>query len=240
MGRVARRRAFLAAAGLALLAALPACRSLPAPGEGDGSWYVVHPGDNLWQISQRSGISVDRIRRVNRVADVRALRVGERLWVPGGSVGAAPAPAPVAADASSLQHWGGDCSDAERDDHLAFEWPLLGTMTSSFGASRGGHVHEGIDLAAPKGTPIHAAEAGKVVYAGDGLGDYGRVIVIKHQGSWATVYAHNSRNLVREGAFVEKGDVIARVGQTGNATAPHLHFEIRRSSHPRDPLACLP
>jgi murein DD-endopeptidase MepM/ murein hydrolase activator NlpD len=223
-----------------MLAALPACRSLPAPGEGDGSWYVIRPGDNLWQISQRSGIAVDRIRRVNRVGDVRALRVGERLWVPGGSVGAAPVSAPVAVEASSLPHWGGDCSDAERDDHLAFEWPLLGTMTSSFGTARGGHVHEGIDLAAPKGTPIHAAEAGKVVYAGDGLGDYGRVIVIKHQGSWATVYAHNSRNLVGEGDFVEKGDVIARVGQTGNATAPHLHFEIRRSSHPRDPLACLP
>jgi len=65
-------------------------------------------------------------------------------------------------------------------------------------------------------------------------------VIVKHLGRWATVYAHNRKNLVDEGDFVEKGDVIAEVGDTGNASAPHLHFEVRRSNNPRDPQSCLP
>src|SRR5262249_50810421 len=121
------------------------------------------------------------------------------------------------------------CGDQARKDDLSFEWPILGHVTSGFGDSRGTHAHDGIDLVAAEGTPIHAAEAGRVIYAGDGLGDYGRVVIVKHLGRWATVYAHNRKNLVDEGAFVERGDVIAEVGETGNATTPHLHFEVRRA-----------
>jgi hypothetical protein len=78
------------------------------------------------------------------------------------------------------------------------------------------------------------------VVAGDELGDYGKVIIIKHMGRWATVYAHNRKHFVDEGEFVEKGDVIAEVGETGNASAPHLHFEVRRNNATRDPQSCLP
>jgi murein DD-endopeptidase MepM/ murein hydrolase activator NlpD len=87
---------------------------------------------------------------------------------------------------------------------------------------------------------VRAAEAGRVIHSGKGLGAYGNVVIVKHTGRWATVYAHNRRNHVRKGAFVEKGDVIAEVGKTGNASGPHLHFEIRRGDVPRDPLPCLP
>jgi murein DD-endopeptidase MepM/ murein hydrolase activator NlpD len=238
-GRGAR---LLAVAALVAATGAPGCAGGPRPGQGEGAWYVVRSGDNLWRLSQRYDVSVDTIRRTNRVSDVHSLRIGQRLWIPGADPDSTP---PVSAPAPAVprtleQRWGADCSDASRDLGLRFEWPVLGTITSAFGVDRRTHHHDGIDIAAPRGSPVTAAEAGKVVYAGSGLGDYGRVIVIRHQGRWATVYAHNDRILVHEGDFVEKGDLIARVGQTGNATAPHLHFEIRRSNRPRDPLACLP
>ncbi len=248
MGGVARSRWILLVIGFAMIAGTGACRSQPKygrPGQGSGDWYVVRPGDNLWQISQHTGASVDVIRRTNRVQDVHGLQIGERLWIPGGTGGpsvSAPSPAVRAAPARprTLEgRWGGDCSDAAREHGLRFEWPVAGRLTSAYGMRRG-RPHDGIDIGAAKGTPIHAAEAGKVVYAGDRLGAYGRVVIVKHVGSWATVYAHNDANLVEEGDFVEQGDPIARVGRTGNASAPHLHFEIRRSNHPRDPMACLP
>lgn len=248
MGRVARGRLLLVLIGFVLIAGAVACRSQPKSvraGQGTGDWYVVRPGDNLWQISQQTGTSVDVIRRTNRVGDVRALQIGERLWIPGAEGGPhAPAEAPAVGAAPDRSHtlerrWGGDCSDAAREHGLRFEWPVAGRLTSAYGLRRG-RPHDGIDIAAAKGTPIHAAEAGKVVYADDRLGAYGRVVIVKHVGSWATVYAHNDANLVEEGDFVEQGDRIARVGRTGNASAPHLHFEIRRSNRPRDPIACLP
>lgn len=243
MGRVARGSGALVLAGLVAVAGSAGCRSSPkgqGAGRGEGTWYAVRAGDNLWQISQRTGTSAEVIRRTNGIADVRALQIGQRLWIPKGkatpSVGAA---APTRPDTlEGREDWGGDCSDATRESGLRFEWPVLGTLTSSYGMRRG-RPHDGIDVGAPRGTPIHAAEAGKVVYA-DRLGAYGRVLVVKHVGSWATVYAHNDAHLVEEGDFVEKGDPIARVGRTGNATAPHLHFEIRRSNRPRDPATCLP
>jgi murein DD-endopeptidase MepM/ murein hydrolase activator NlpD len=104
---------------------------------------------------------------------------------------------------------------------------------------RAGQRHDGIDIAAPEGAPVTAAAAGTVVYAGEQPG-YGAVVILKHEGGLATVYAHNSRVLVREGVRVEAGEAIARVGQTGRTTGPHLHFEVREGTRPRNPLLYLP
>ena len=87
-------------------------------------------------------------------------------------------------------------------------------------------------------TVIRASESGRVILSGK-LGDYGRVVIVKHAGRYSSVYAHNRRNKVKKGAFVEKGDAIAEVGSSGNASGPHLHFEIRRDRKPQDPLAFL-
>jgi murein DD-endopeptidase MepM/ murein hydrolase activator NlpD len=111
-------------------------------------------------------------------------------------------------------------------------------VSSGFGW-RGESRHEGIDIRAKRGTPVRAAEAGRVVYSGK-LADYGQVVILKHAGHYSTVYAHNERNHVQKGQFVEQGDVIAKVGSTGNATAPHVHFELRRDRVAQDPLGYLP
>jgi murein DD-endopeptidase MepM/ murein hydrolase activator NlpD len=115
-------------------------------------------------------------------------------------------------------------------------WPVKGgKVTSGFGM-RGRRPHEGIDIAAPEGTEILAAAAGTVIYAGSGVRGYGNLILLRHPGALVTVYAHNRRNRVVEKETVRAGQVIAEMGRTGNASASHLHFEVRRGEVPEDPL----
>jgi murein DD-endopeptidase MepM/ murein hydrolase activator NlpD len=116
--------------------------------------------------------------------------------------------------------------------------PLNGTVTSEFGL-RNGRPHKGIDIAADKGDPIHAALKGRVVYSGTQRG-YGNVIILEHDDNTMTVYAHNEANLVRLGETVNKGQPIATVGQTGTASGPHLHFEYRIKGKAINPREVFP
>ena len=117
--------------------------------------------------------------------------------------------------------------------NLKFIKPVQGKIISEFGP-RNGRMHKGIDIQAPEGESIKAAEDGVVIFSGF-LKGYGNVVIIKHEGDFFTVYAHNRVNLVKEGEFVKKGQVIGNVGMTGNAQTPHLHFEIRKKTKPLDP-----
>jgi murein DD-endopeptidase MepM/ murein hydrolase activator NlpD len=112
------------------------------------------------------------------------------------------------------------------------------TIGSPFGA-RDGRAHEGVDLPAPTGTPVIAAADGEVVYVGDGIRGYGNLVVLQHPGDLLTVYAHNSAVYVTQGQSVRAGDRVAAVGQTGRASGPHLHFEVRQGQIPRDPMSYL-
>jgi murein DD-endopeptidase MepM/ murein hydrolase activator NlpD len=114
---------------------------------------------------------------------------------------------------------------------------VRGVIYSPFGPRHGEH-HDGLDLAAPEGSPIVAAADGTVVYAGEQRG-YGRIILVAHAGDLVTVYAHNRDNQVRAGDKVVRGQQLATVGRSGNASGPHLHFEVRAGTKPRDPLAML-
>lgn len=117
-------------------------------------------------------------------------------------------------------------------------WPVSGTISSRFGY-RGREFHPAIDIAAPFGRTVRAAEAGVVIRAGWYFG-YGRVITIRHEGGLETLYAHNSRLLVSEGDRVERGQPIAQVGASGRATGPHLHFEVHLNGRSVNPLSQLP
>lgn len=118
-----------------------------------------------------------------------------------------------------------------------FVWPTSGTVTSGFGP-RWGRMHEGLDIAAPTGTPVTAAASGTVIVAG-GQGGYGNLVVIDHGGGLATAYAHQSRLAVQVGDSVTQGGVVGYVGSTGNSTGPHLHFEVRVGGAARDPVPYL-
>jgi murein DD-endopeptidase MepM/ murein hydrolase activator NlpD len=116
-------------------------------------------------------------------------------------------------------------------------WPVAGPVTSGFG-SRWGRMHEGIDIGVGSGTPVHAAAAGTVIYAG-WMSGYGNIVVIDHGNGLSTAYAHNTELLVAVGSAVGKGNVIAFSGSTGHSTGPHVHFEVRVNGAPVDPLAYL-
>jgi len=209
------------------------CASTPdAPDSPDGSAGLAHflqPGENLYRLSRFYGVPVDAIVRANDIDDVTALKVGQRIWIPGAK--RSPAEGSLAAGSGSLGR--------RRAGDLELVWPVRGKMSSGFGR-RNGRGHDGIDIPAKTGTPIIAAAAGRVIHSGLGVGDYGRVVILKHEGYYSTVYAHNRRNRVEKGDFVEKGEVIGEVGSSGNASGPHVHFEVRRNRKPMDPLLFLP
>jgi murein DD-endopeptidase MepM/ murein hydrolase activator NlpD len=119
-------------------------------------------------------------------------------------------------------------------------WPVKEVQVTSKFGSRGGGEHEGIDLRAAVGTPVVAAEAGTVSYSGSKLRGYGKLIIIKHGGGLSTVYAHNSKLVVRKGQRVKRGQKIALAGKSGRSTGPHVHFEVRRGDRALDPLQVMP
>jgi len=116
-------------------------------------------------------------------------------------------------------------------------WPVSGTVTSGFGA-RWGRVHEGIDIAVGEGTPVRAAAAGTVIYAG-WMSGYGNLVVVDHGNGLSTAYAHNSSLAVSVGQSVAAGEVVSYSGNTGNSTGPHVHFEVRVNGSAVDPLGYL-
>lgn len=231
-GRTGCRRGAGAALALAALLAL-GCASVP---EG-GPVHVMKPGETIYRLSRYYEVPVENILRANGIRDVSAVPVGARLRIPGGRRPSPRESIALAAVAPTVRPSADLRALARREASLEFAWPLRGRLSSGFGP-RGRRNHDGVDLTARPGTPVRAAEAGRVIHSG-WLGDYGRVVIVKHAGRYSSVYAHNRSNRVRRGAFVEKGQVIAEVGASGNASGPHLHFEIRRDRRPQDPLRYL-
>ncbi|MCU0987575.1 MAG: M23 family metallopeptidase [Acetobacteraceae bacterium] len=120
-----------------------------------------------------------------------------------------------------------------------FAWPVQGRVVSGFGSKGGGLVNDGMNIAAPRGTPVRAAADGTVIYAGNEVRGFGNLVLVRHEGGWVTAYAHNERLMVRQGQAVRTGEEIARVGSTGAVGAPQLHFQVRRDGKPVDPAAYL-
>jgi murein DD-endopeptidase MepM/ murein hydrolase activator NlpD len=116
-----------------------------------------------------------------------------------------------------------------------FLWPVQGRVISNFGPREGGLHNDGMNIAAPKGVPILAADNGVVAYAGKELRGFGNLLLIKHAGGWTTAYAHAHKLLVRRGDRVKRGQTIGTIGSSGGVTRPQLHFELRRGSRAIDP-----
>jgi murein DD-endopeptidase MepM/ murein hydrolase activator NlpD len=120
-----------------------------------------------------------------------------------------------------------------------FVWPLQGRVVADFGSTSSGGRNDGINIAVATGTPIHAAAAGQISYAGNELRGYGNLVLIKHDGGYVTAYAHADRIVVNRGDYVAKGQVIGYAGQTGDVSSPQLHFEIRKGVTPVNPRTLL-
>ena len=116
-----------------------------------------------------------------------------------------------------------------------FQWPVRGTILSEFGPKPGGLHNDGLNISAPKGTPVVAAENGVVAYAGNELRGFGNLLLIRHADGWMSAYAHLDEMTVDRGATVKRGQKIGTVGSTGNVSSPQLHFELRKSNRAMDP-----
>ena len=128
----------------------------------------------------------------------------------------------------------------ERGTALSFRWPVRGRVIAGFGSKANGQQNDGINLAVPEGSAVRAAEDGVVVYAGNELKGYGNVILIRHSNGFVTAYAHASEIMVKRNDKVQRGQIIAKSGQTGTVASPQLHFEIRKGSSAVDPMQFLP
>ncbi len=233
--------AIVTAVALAIAAALaialcPGCSASAPPTAPPGSYggsprpveHVVRSGETVYHIAHAYGVSVKRLLEANHLSDARDLRVGQSLLIPGSysyaSLGGA--------ESASGAMW--NVPRATRQ----FAWPLWsGTVTSCFGM-RHGTMHDGVDIAAPVGTAVRAADTGVVVFVGT-LNGYGNTVIVRHSDNYVTVYGHNSRILVGEGSSVARGQTIAEVGTSGRTTGPNLHFEVRYDNHAFNPLSYL-
>lgn len=201
---------------------------------GIGVYHTVLAGQTLFRIAEVYDVHLKVLQRANAIRDADSIKVGQRLWIPG-----ARRVLRVPVTAKTLAKKKPPRSRAKKTMTGYLVWPVQGVLTSRFGR-RKGRNHDGIDIAAKKGTPIFAAAAGRVVLSGWGPTGYGLMVIIKHPNHLITVYAHNSKNHVKENAIVRQGQRIASIGSTGRSTGPHLHFEVRNDTHSVDPLKYLP
>ncbi len=177
-----------------------------------GIIYRVSPGESLGSIARKFNLKAETIMQDNNIEDASSLKIDQKLILRG----AKP-----------------EFSYQDRLDQK-FMYPINTRITSYYGP-RWGRIHEGLDFAAPMGSPIRAVSSGRVVYSGWASG-YGYVVIVEHQRGLRTLYAHNSKLLVSVGESVGKGEVISRSGNTGNSTGPHLHFEVQVNGRPENPL----
>lgn len=205
----------------------PAKPEAASSGAIDGV-YRVRAGDNLLAIARQLDMPMQQIAMLNDLEAPYPLQVGQELQLP---VSVAGAPMPTAKPAAHAA--------APALSGQGFLWPVRGKVVGRFGDSSNGLRRDGINIAARKGTPVRAAEDGVVVYADEGIRGYGRMILLRHDQDYITTYAHNAALLTGLGDVVRRGQVIARVGDSGGVDEAQLHFEIRKGRKPIDPEELL-
>ena len=207
-----------------------------------GKAYVVKSGDSLSKIAERKGVSLASLKSHNRLKS-SSIRVGQKLRIP-----AAGKPVRMA---KTNDKFGVDpivtgnvkkkpvkiASNApapKRTGISNFRWPVRGRVINKFNGK-----NDGIDISVPEGTAVRAVENGVVLYVGEGVTKYGRLVLIRHEDGWVSAYAHNKSYEVSKGDPIRRGQIIARSGRTGTASQPKLHFELRKDSKPVNPLKHL-
>ncbi len=213
----------------------PIRASLGANREGA---HIVRHGDTLYSISRATGVSVADLASANRLRAPYTLDAGQSLRIPAADTPAGAREAGVSGNLPDIARSVSYEAAPVKPPSL-FDWPVQGAIIGSFGFSGEGKRNDGVNIAAPVGTPVRAAADGEVVYRGSELEGYGNLLLIKHDDGFVTAYAHNDAMLVKKGDRIRQGQVIAKVGQTGSASEPQLHFEIRQNLKAVDPVALL-
>ncbi|WP_150738702.1 peptidoglycan DD-metalloendopeptidase family protein [Pandoraea anapnoica] len=225
-------------------ATAPVIDNTPVP----PGFYRVKPGDRLYRIALENGQNYRDIARWNNIQNPDQIEVGQVLRVkpPAGDTGT-PLPPPVAStpptNGSSpaavvpppATSSSATAPSAVSSGALQLSWPAAGNIIGHFDDSK----NKGVNIGGKVGDAVFAAGAGKVVYSGAGLRGYGNLVIIKHDGTFLTAYAHNSKLLVKEGDSVTRGQKIAEMGNS-DADRVMLHFEVRKDGKPVDPEKYLP
>jgi murein DD-endopeptidase MepM/ murein hydrolase activator NlpD len=197
-----------------------------------GVYHVVEKHQTLYRICKTYQVDIKEVASLNNIVDPSRIQTGQRIFIPG------------AVKVLKVEIYIDDVVTESGEKgkfaykKLNFIWPIEGKIVDVFDEAESKR-HQGIDITSPSGTPIKASSSGTVLYSGNTIRGYGNLIILRHSEEFVTVYAHNQVNLVEEGTWVEKGQLIGKVGQTGRATGPHLHFEIRKNNKAVDPLLFL-
>ena len=219
--------------------AVPDAALAPAPHEEsaeptDGVVHVIQPGQTLWRIARAYDVALDTLIEANGVADPSRVEVGTPIFVPGArsTISVAPYPAPPPSPRSVPALRPGPAAD--------FLWPVEGgVFMRPYGEARRNHSHAGVDIRGARGQDILAARDGVVAFCGPTATGYGTMVVVDHGDGVQTLYAHAEDVLVEKGDAVRRGQPIAHLGRTGNATTEHCHFEIRLENRAVDPMPYL-
>lgn len=229
----------------------------PAPRLVPAGHYLIQSGDTLYKVAFENSLDYRDLAAWNALADPDKIRAGDllRLQPPPPSVKTNPLPTSAryterpletpldkpAANPKPVVQGNAPASvvsqkpEAFSGDADGWAWPAQGALLAGFEEAG----NKGIDIAGSLGAPVHAAAPGRVVYAGDGLRGYGKLIIIKHNQTMLSAYAHHSRVLVKEGQQVSRGQKIGEMGDS-DADRVKLHFEIRMHGQPVDPMKYLP
>lgn len=160
---------------------------------------------------------------------------------PPGAIEKEPLPYPSGMSASVPVYQGRNIISADTPQRSGslFAWPLKGKILSAYGTKANGQHNDGINIAAPRGAAVKAAENGVVVYAGNQLKGFGNLVLVRHADKWMTAYAHMDSLSVAKGQAVKKGERLGAAGSTGGVSGPQLHFEVRRGTEALNPVAFL-
>jgi len=196
-----------------------------------GAYHTVQKKESLWKICKAYGASLQEVAELNNIKNTSQIKPGDKIFIPGASKALSLSPAEAAADKTPPE------KIISRPG--LFIWPVRGKVIEEYGIY-GGIKHDGINIKAPEGAPVKAAKEGTVAFAGV-LDGYGNTIIIEHKENYATVYANNKTNIVKQGQTVTKGQKIAEVGESTEAKPrAYLHFQIRCDNKPRNPRFYLP
>jgi lipoprotein NlpD len=215
-----------------------------AENAGKPGYYSVRPGDTLTKIALENGQAWRDIAKWNGLDNPNVIEVDQVLRVvPPATVEAKPAATTVATNTTATSSATSQANaqttasapSNSGDESLVFAWPHPGQVLTGFDETK----NKGLDFAGKAGDPVLAAADGKVVYAGSGLRGYGNLVILKHNNTYLTAYAHNQSLLVKEDQTVQKGQRIAEMGSS-DADRVKLHFEIRKQGKPVDPAKLLP
>ena len=200
----------------------------------DGVIHVMQAGQTLWRVARAYGVRLETLAEANGIDDPSRIDVGTPVFIPGARATLVVAPYPAPPPTANLG------PTVHRGTPTDFLWPVDGgTFMRPFGEPRRHHTHAGIDIRGTRGQDILAARDGVVAFCGGTKTGYGTMVVLDHGDGVQTLYAHAQKVLVKSGDAVRRGQPIALIGRTGNATTEHCHFEIRLENRAVDPMSYL-